>query len=117
MLVEHYHQGPRSVLERVLGGGALLPAVLVDRGEGKGKEGDERPGYEQREPAPQTHPWQYNRPPREPGSAKGAVMAKAKKKKAKVRDLGAKKQVKGGAKLQRSGDPCDGGEVTARKLS
>jgi hypothetical protein len=44
-------------------------------------------------------------------------MAKAKKKKAKVRDLGAKKQVKGGSKLQRWGDPCDGGEVTARKLS
>ncbi len=44
-------------------------------------------------------------------------MAKAKKKKAKVRDLGAKKQVKGGSKLQRAGDPCDGGEVTARKLS
>jgi hypothetical protein len=44
-------------------------------------------------------------------------MAKAKKKKAKVRDLGAKKQVKGGGKLQRPGDPCDGGEVTARKLS
>lgn len=43
-------------------------------------------------------------------------MAKAKKKKkAKVRDLGAKKQVKGG--IKRSGDPCDGGEVTARKLS
>ena len=42
-------------------------------------------------------------------------MAKAKKKKAKVRDLAAKKQVKGG--LKRSGDPCDGGEVTARRLS
>jgi len=42
-------------------------------------------------------------------------MAKAKKKKAKVRDLGAKKQVKGGRKLQRSEDPCAGGEV-ARKL-
>ena len=42
-------------------------------------------------------------------------MAKAKKKKAKVRDLGAKKQVKGGSKLQRSEDPCAGGEV-ARKL-
>ncbi len=42
-------------------------------------------------------------------------MAKAKKKKAKVRDLSAKKQVKGGRKLQRSEDPCAGGEV-ARKL-
>ncbi|HXD96463.1 MAG TPA: hypothetical protein VN646_07965 [Candidatus Acidoferrum sp.] len=45
-------------------------------------------------------------------------MAKAKKKAKKVRDLAAKKQVKGGlSKLARSGDPCDGGEVTARKLS
>jgi hypothetical protein len=45
-------------------------------------------------------------------------MPKAKKKKkARVRDLGARKQVKGGLKLQRTGDPCDGGEVTARKLS
>ena len=42
-------------------------------------------------------------------------MAKAKKKKAKVRDLSAKKQVKGG--MKRSADPCEGGEVTARKLS
>jgi hypothetical protein len=42
-------------------------------------------------------------------------MAKAKKKKkAKVRDLSAKKQVKGGRRL--SEDPCAGGEVTARKL-
>ena len=44
-------------------------------------------------------------------------MAKAKakaKKKAKVRDLSAKKQVKGG--LRRTGDPCDGGEVTSRRL-
>jgi hypothetical protein len=44
-------------------------------------------------------------------------MAKAKKKKAKVRDLAAKKQVKGGLSKLRTGDPCDGGEVTARKLS
>jgi len=43
-------------------------------------------------------------------------MAKAKKKKARMRDLGAKKQVKGGSKLQRPSDPCGGGEV-ARKLS
>jgi hypothetical protein len=43
-------------------------------------------------------------------------MAKAKKKAKKVRDLAAKKQVKGGmSKLRRSGDPCEGGEV-ARKL-
>ncbi len=44
-------------------------------------------------------------------------MATAKvkaKKKAKVRDLSAKKQVKGG--LRRTGDPCDGGEVTSRRL-
>jgi hypothetical protein len=43
--------------------------------------------------------------------------AKKKAKKARVRDLGARKQVKGGTKLQRTGDPCDGGEVTARKMS
>ena len=42
--------------------------------------------------------------------------AKKKAKKARVRDLGARKQVKGGGKVQRTGDPCDGGEV-ARKLS
>jgi hypothetical protein len=45
-----------------------------------------------------------------------AVMAKAKRKKAKVRDLKARKQVKGGAKIRtsRTGDPCDGGEVSGR---
>jgi hypothetical protein len=41
-------------------------------------------------------------------------MAKAKKKKAKVRDLSARKQVKGGLKTRRTGDPCDGGEVARR---
>ena len=44
-------------------------------------------------------------------------MAKAKKKKAKtkVRDLGARKQVKGGlSKLSRSGDPCEGGEISRK---
>jgi hypothetical protein len=45
-------------------------------------------------------------------------MAKAKKKKAKakVRDLGARKQVKGGlSKLgRRSGDPCEGGEIASK---
>jgi hypothetical protein len=44
-------------------------------------------------------------------------MAKAKKKKAKakVRDLGARKQVKGGlSKFARSGDPCEGGEVSRK---
>jgi hypothetical protein len=40
-------------------------------------------------------------------------MAKAKK----VRDLTAKKQVKGGLSKLRTSDPCEGGEVTARKLS
>jgi hypothetical protein len=43
-------------------------------------------------------------------------MAKAKKK-AKVRDLKPRKQVKGGAsklKTSRTGDPCDGGEVSGR---
>jgi hypothetical protein len=44
----------------------------------------------------------------------GMAKATAKKKTKAVRDLAAKKQVKGG--LRRTGDPCDGGEV-ARKLS
>jgi hypothetical protein len=45
-------------------------------------------------------------------------MAKAPKKQArgKMRDLAARKQVKGGLSKLRTGDPCDGGEVRARKL-
>jgi hypothetical protein len=44
--------------------------------------------------------------------------AKAKKKKAKVRDLGARKQVKGGGlgKFDRSSDPCEGGEISKKTL-
>jgi hypothetical protein len=42
-------------------------------------------------------------------------MAKAKKK-AKVRDLKPRKQVKGGvkARIGRTEDPCQGGEITRR---
>lgn len=42
-------------------------------------------------------------------------MAKAKvkkRKRAKIRDLKPRKQVKGGLKVRRSEDPCAGGEVT-----
>jgi hypothetical protein len=45
-------------------------------------------------------------------------MAKAKKakKKTKVRDLKARKTVKGGSKIAGRiiGDPCDGGELTGK---
>jgi hypothetical protein len=40
------------------------------------------------------------------------VATKKKTTKAKVRDLKPRKQVKGG--LRRTGDPCDGGEITRR---
>jgi hypothetical protein len=42
-------------------------------------------------------------------------MAKAKAKKgkrAKIRDLKPRKQVKGGLRVRRSEDPCAGGEIT-----
>ena len=42
-------------------------------------------------------------------------MAKAevkKRKRAKIRDLKPRKQVKGGLRVRRSEDPCAGGEVT-----
>jgi hypothetical protein len=45
-------------------------------------------------------------------------MAKAKKakKKSRVRDLKARKVVKGGSKIggRRPGDPCDGGEIIGK---
>jgi len=53
-------------------------------------------------------------------------MAKAKKAKkkttkarSKVRDLKARKMVKGGSKFATriTGDPCDGGEITGGKIS
>jgi hypothetical protein len=54
--------------------------------------------------------------PSQAESSKEEAMAKAKtkkKKSAKVRDLRARKQVKGGAR--RTEDPCMGGEVTRLK--
>lgn len=43
-------------------------------------------------------------------------MAKKAKKKTKVRDLKARKSVKGGSKMARpkGGDPCEGGEFTGK---
>jgi hypothetical protein len=43
-------------------------------------------------------------------------MAKKAKKKMKIRDLKARKSVKGGSKLLRpkSADPCEGGEFTGK---
>ena len=43
-------------------------------------------------------------------------MAKKTKKKMKVRDLKARKSVKGGSKMARpkGGDPCEGGEFTGK---
>jgi hypothetical protein len=42
--------------------------------------------------------------------------AKKKKGKTKVRDLSARKKVKGLSKLggRRTGDPCDGGEIASK---
>jgi hypothetical protein len=41
-------------------------------------------------------------------------MAKKKKSKAKVRTLKSRKVVKGGLRVKKTGDPCDGGEIAAR---
>jgi hypothetical protein len=45
-----------------------------------------------------------------------AKKAKKAKKKTKVRDLKARKTVKGGSKIARPipGDPCDGGEFSGK---
>ena len=43
-----------------------------------------------------------------------AKAKKTKKGKTKVRDLKARKPVKGGLGVRRTGDPCDGGEIASR---